>query len=414
MDDRKRALALSFAKEKFGEYYARPQSRLEPPSGLASREFGFLFFGEKFMLRHKRFPSAAELGAFLRDAVPSDAYHSTALYSDPEAEMEEKGWLGADLCFDIDADHLEAPCKFEHDRWACACGAMGAGPAPKACPECGAEGLKEEAWMCESCLERAKDELLKLIEVLRSDFGIARSEMSAYFSGHRGYHLHVRSEEIRKLGESERREMVDYLMGIGIDPSIHGLPTSPRGYPGRIPSPGDPGWAGRLSKAVSEILARYGEEELEAIGLAPKAAKAIAGERDSLLEDWLGGKGWRLRRCAGGKGWGAIVRRAIELASVNIDTVVTTDVHRLIRLPGSLNGKTGLVVMPLGLEGIEKFEPFSDAVAFTGEEKIHIMESPKLRLGGEGFGPYKDETVTLPTSAALLLICKGKAYPAVD
>jgi DNA primase small subunit len=411
MDERGRALALSFAKRKFGEYYASGPPRLEPPSELIRREFGFLFFGEKFMLRHRSFSSAEELRAFLKEKVPSDAYHSTALYRDPGAEMENKGWIGADLCFDIDADHLEAPCKFEHDRWACECGATGAGPAPRACPKCGAEGLKEEAWMCESCLERAKDELLKLMEILCSDFGIAYSDMSAYFSGHRGYHLHVRSEAVLRMGESERREIVDYLTGVGVDPSAHGFSISSGGP---APSPSSPGWAGRISMAITEILTSCSEEELRAIGLAPRAVRAILGERDSLLRDWLDGGGWGLRRRVGGKGWGAILKRAIEMASVKIDTVVTTDIHRLIRLPGSLNGKTGLVVMPLGVDGIEDFEPFTDAAAFEGEERVHVVEAPRLKLGGESFGPYRDETVTLPASAALLLICKGRAYPVVN
>ncbi|MEM2082845.1 MAG: hypothetical protein QXK34_03810, partial [Candidatus Bathyarchaeia archaeon] len=80
----------------------------------------------------------------------------------------------------------------------------------------------------------------------------------------------------------------------------------------------------------------------------------------------------------------------------------------------SLNGKTGLVVMTLRIGEIEDFEPFLDAVAFEGEERVRVIEAPKLNLGGESFGPYKDETVTLPAAAALLLVCKGKAYPAVD
>jgi len=29
--------------------------------------------------------------------------------------MENKGWIGADLIFDIDADHIETRCKTEHD-----------------------------------------------------------------------------------------------------------------------------------------------------------------------------------------------------------------------------------------------------------------------------------------------------------
>lgn len=46
-----------------------------------------------------------------------------------------------------------------------------------------------------------------------------------------------------------------------------------------------------------------------------------------------------------------------------------------------------------------------------GEETVYIADSPKFRLGDMEYGPYNQEVKTLPVEAALLLICKGKAYP---
>ena len=36
-----------------------------------------------------------------------------------------------------------------------------------------------------------------------------------------------------------------------------------------------------------------------------------------------------------------------------------------------------------------------------GEAKIYVEEAPKFRLGEEIFGPFKNQTVNLPLSAAL-------------
>jgi len=50
------------------------------------------------------------------------------------------------------------------------------------------------------------------------------------------------------------------------------------------------------------------------------------------------------------------------------------------------------------------------AVAFKeGTAKVQVSEAPEFKLSGETFGPYKNQTVTLPTAAAVLLILKGRA-----
>src|SRR6058998_815974 len=78
---------------------------------MEQREYGFLMFKEKFMVRHRGFKTAESLLTATRDLAPKHIYYSTAYYQQPTASMEEKGWLGADLVFDIDADHLETPAR---------------------------------------------------------------------------------------------------------------------------------------------------------------------------------------------------------------------------------------------------------------------------------------------------------------
>ncbi len=53
----------------------------------------------------------------LAETVPSDVYHSCAYYENPDFDMDKKGWIGADLVFDIDADHIPTTCNKIHDEF---------------------------------------------------------------------------------------------------------------------------------------------------------------------------------------------------------------------------------------------------------------------------------------------------------
>ena len=93
-----------------------------------------------------------------------------------------------------------------------------------------------------------------------------------------------------------------------------------------------------------------------------------------------------------------------------VDTVVTTDVHRLIRLTNTLHGKSGLMKVAFPTSEMEEFDPFKEAIAFKeGEATIVVEEAPQFRLGEEAFGPFKNRRVELPMAAAMLLLCKGLA-----
>jgi DNA primase small subunit len=79
-------------------------------------------------------------------------------------------------------------------------------------------------------------------------------------------------------------------------------------------------------------------------------------------------------------------------------------------LAHTLHGKTGFKKVEFSASVIEDFDPFKSAVAFKKDlVTVFVSDAPQFRLGEETFGPYKKQRVELPTAAAVLLICKGRA-----
>lgn len=387
---------------------------------MTEREFGFLLFRERVMVRHKAFHDFADFTGSLISLTPSDVYYSTAYYAHPDLEMERKDWQGSDLVFDVDADHIDTPCKETHDMWICGnCKETRRGRKPAKCPKCGSEKLEEKAWLCGRCLIAAKEEVLKLIEFLSEDFGIRSDEMHLFFSGHRGYHLHVISENVKSLDDMQRKEIVDYVMALGLDAAEQGLYQDllENKHPFVVgPDLTDPGWRGRLARGVYQILSEWDEERLADLGFTRGAATQVLKDREKIKQDWSRKMLWSSfqdRWRINEKIWRNIVEKAIGLVAMpaRIDTVVTTDIHRLIRMPETLNGKTGLRAATVDIQHFEEFDPFFEPVVFEGTQKVQIADAPGLRLRGIDYGPFKDEKAELPLAVAILLVAKGVALP---
>ncbi len=257
---------------------------------MVEREFGFLLFRERVMVRHKAFNDFSLFTNSLLSLAPSDVYYSTAYYQHPDLEMERKGWLGSDVVFDVDADHIDTPCKETHDMWVCtSCKETRRGKKPLKCPKCGNEKLDEKAWLCDRCLIAAKEEVLKLLEFLGEDFGIKSNEIHLFFSGHRGYHLHVVSDSLKTLDDVQRREIVDYVMALGLDPAEQGLYQDlfDSKHPIIVgPDLTDLGWRGRLARGVYQILTEWDQNSLVELGFTRGAAAQILNDRQRIRTEW--------------------------------------------------------------------------------------------------------------------------------
>jgi DNA primase small subunit len=391
-----------FLRERFREYYA--ERRVSVPPGLLNREWGFIFYDETpgvAMRRHKAFNSEGELKDYLASMPPAHAYHSAAYYQYPQAPtMLEKKWLGADLIFDLDADHLP--------------------------------GVKNMSYS--EMLANVKKEIIRLIdEFLVDDLGFREQDMDIVFSGGRGYHVHVRDERVRTLKSPERREIVDYLLGTGLDKDKMFVRTTAivEGQKGAkttgiwrirgFDDSGGYGWNRRVAKFVADKLGRIGElpdkeakDYLKQFSLDPKQATALLkkirdpavlqGIREKGLLELSGNLEPFLKSMLGG----TIDEFKVDVAG-KTDEPVTADVKRLIRLPGSIHGGSSFRVVPLARSQLENFNPLEDAIIFSDSPVRVLVTRPmeaevkgKLYRVSEGVG-------RLPENVAMFLMCRGSA-----
>lgn len=419
---------LTYLKRIFQAFYKEKSTEIPTVSLFDHREFGFIPWDKKvFMKRHRGFESQDKLIQFLINDGPRHVYSSGSIYEEPANQsMENKKYQGCDLIIDIDVDHFPTPCKDDHDLWYCKeCGNSGKGLQEK-CPKCKKTKIKKLSWICQDCLEIAKNEILKLINnFLIPDFGIKEDQMHVVFSGHRGYHLKIENKDIRTLSSDERREIVDYVTGKNISFEILGL----RELGGSIYglSMENIGWSHKIMKKTEEIL-RQPDGKIKNFLLNKKrfnfnenVVNSFLNYKDDYLEIITKGQkniwaveGFKLTR------WKEFLKGIIKEISVEIDEPVTVDIHRLIRYPGSLHGGTGFKAQEVNLKELENFNPLNEtkkildpiALYSNNTHKIKITETnvPKISIKGESYGPYKlGEIDDLPHHIAIFLICKGVA-----
>ncbi len=389
MEERTRA----YLRGRFRDFYRRSEP-VEPPAPGA-REWGYIPWTsgpDTTMVRHRSSLDLGDIQEFLIRERPRHMYFSAGYYDDPSARsMAEKGWQGSDLIFDLDADHL-----------------------PSVDP-------REDSYA--AMLETCKGALLKLLDLLETDFGF--EELSIAFSGGRGYHVHVRDDRVKPLEREQRREIVDYVRGneVTLESLVRERAVGGRGR--KTPTtrrtlPTDGGWSRRVVDHVreltDELLALEDGTALERLqsfeGVGETKARAIMKVVESNTEAVKAGNvdvhPAFLPVVRG------MIAETIREESSPIDEPVTTDTHRLIRLPGSLHGGSGLEVVPLEANAIADFEPLTDAIpeTFRGHEiSVEVTAERTVELDGESLSVAPGKT-TLPEYAGIFLMARGWAEKA--
>ncbi len=376
-------------KNLFHRYYV--EEDLDPPDLLPSREIGYIPFSGT-MSRHRRIQSARDLKYFVSNAVPRHLYYSTSYYRKPdEKKMQDKEWLGAELIFDLDADHIKGADTMTYVQ----------------------------------ILAEVKKHTLRLIDdFLMSDLGIQESEIKLFFSGGRGYHVHVISDKVYDLNSDSRREITDFIRGENL--TSQGMIASIN----RTQLLG--GWPKRIDSFVSDffrVLPRERTEAMEQLKRVFPSANTARSFFDHIMKpsrigsktmnriDILSLNGiekYRIlsedERGIAMLGW--LIERARENMSAEIDDPVTTDVHRLIRFPGSLHGKTGLKVLGLKISDLPSFDPLVSAIPETfrnGNAKIYAEKEGTIDINGQTIRVAEGEQ-EVPLYAAIFLSASRRAY----
>jgi len=239
--------------------------------------------------------------------------------------------------------------------------------------------------------------------------------------------LKIKDEKIRTLSSEERREIADYVSGENISFEILGL----REKSGTIFgfSEENIGWSQKCIRKIKDILNKS-NAEIHNILINKKNFNLKADQITSFLnfkDRFLHTIQNRTTNVwpsenFGIKSWNNFLTGIVHEISVEIDTPVTVDIHRLIRYPGSLHGKTGFKVQELNPDELDHFNPlnetneildpivFESKVKTTQKIEITIPEVPATKIKEDIYGPYvMGQKVEVPHHIAVFLLCKEVA-----
>jgi DNA primase small subunit len=144
---------------------------------------------------------------------------------------------------------------------------------------------------------------------------------------------------------------------------------------------------------------------MKGLKLAKAARERLEENRDAILETLVERHPSGIFRYMTKNTLERLMAAAVKGQASSIDTVVTTDIRRLIRLPNTLHGKTGWLTQNVPIIELTDYDPLMESIAFKeGTESIHIRRTPIIELGGEVYGPFEDETVELPLAVAMFIL----------
>lgn len=312
--------------------------RIIPTEPLATREFAFKYAQQADSIgRPVCFEDLSGLSSFMATYGPNKSYVG-GIYNVPfpddkgeQAVVRATEWRGRELCFDIDMDHY-----INMRRHICDCGA--------------------EKTVCPRCLELTKEAVVFLRETLEEDFGMPRSEMTVVFSGRQGFHLWAGRDRFFDNGpglpprvatriESDiRSAMAEYLNLVSEKTRTR---RTKSGTETEHILTADSGSMPR------KIMRRF--MRLTFRNFALKAPEESRAEVDN-IPDWA----WeeaedRLKvGASGSEVYLDLVQahlspakereareRIMELRYPRYDVGCTKDIHRIMKIPGSIDGSTG-------------------------------------------------------------------------
>ncbi len=386
---------------RFAEYYqSLGVEDLWGPPRFRSREWMFIPWGSRPPDRHRGFSDKRELLHYLHQKAPHSCFHSTAYYNDPsERNMDDKGWLGADLIFDLDGDHLPGVSGSDFPQMI--------------------DLVQEQAWRLWS-------------EFLEPEFGFSENHAQFTFSGHRGFHIHVREPTYLQLDSNARRQLVNYIRGQGVNVQA-------------VMSGTESGWKSRVESGIEGVLLK-----LRAISDDSPEKSKLLTEQHEIMSQRIRHPDCSVKSCSKAKllelaeqaqdedriqrlrndfslrvfpgnntaiFW-ELVKGDSSVVLGNAgetDENVTVDIKRVIRWIGSLHGKCGLRVTEIPLSRLDPdasdaFDPLHEAVVFRGNGSMKVeltMDDVTARLSDTEVEGGTGDIFVVPESMATFLSLKG-------
>lgn len=366
-------------KNYFKEYYFKNVDKIANEiNEIDSREFAYIDF-DGGMRRHIALTKEV-FHKWVVDVVPRDFYHSSAYYLFPDKEMGQKDWQGGDLIFDIDLDHI----KTYKPEEIILCRDSEVTVVDRE-EDCHSGKINKIVFIDEKGIEMAKRELIRLIELLVRDFDFKLEDINIYFSGGRGFHVHISRENVLEFDSYVRMEIKDYITLDGFD--IFNITS----FDNRVIDEFRK-MLNMNSKTLNEVFSLDELTILKNIFSKGASLKKLRKEINRNLRE-------------------KINRFIIDHIGVSIDGVVTVDTSRLIRTPYSMHGKTGLIKIRIDYSDLDNFNPFTNAIrSDESMMQLHVYYLPEVFWHGEYYGPVYNEKIKVPFSLGIYLISRGLGY----
>jgi len=304
---------------------------------IERREIAFARDGGSLSDRANSFATVEELSKYLQSALSvNSVYSSIAYFEDPNVyAINKRGTMGADLAFDVDME----PTGSRLD------------------------------WMFDVCAITSE-----VVTRLSDDLGFKREEMTLDFSGGKGFHITINNPSYRDLSKKDRKQLLDYIRGESLKASY--LDANIKG-----------GWHGQYRHFISSLAplmtddAKQNAERLIARGFAKVHAKKLGdlATMPGYRQDLATGRLIGVSDKAVASSRGAFKARVKRVFST-VDRTVTADINRVLRVPGTIHNKTGLVSVRIPLEALDDPDVIFQAVKQAGGlDPVEItLDEPKV------------------------------------
>lgn len=415
------------------EYYSRAELSID---NIPRREFAFLTWDGR-MIRHQSHNDAESIIDFAKKRAPKAIYASLSQYLDPSYRPPK----------DIDIKTID--CQ--------ECGEFYlSNKQSEPCPSCGT--LNERANVnakdrraqtlafdidygdipgAENRTPRenlgaASKSTVNLATILVKDFGFSYSDFEITFSGKKGFHIRVNTEHAlfsdkASIDESVRKSLINYVAGYDFSPMdflrvnahLHGANTwHLKAY--------ESGWGYRFNQSIeyllkaakgdidnfTKILALYSpwyedkkrkgtKKTLPSQKVIEGFRKACNENRDSIL------KGGDIRQMKDAEAKRllsfALARTRLRHAAF-VDRRVTADKARVLRIPGSLHGGSGMVCCKVPT--IQHLSDMSWVLdlqkELLGDEEVEVSIS---KVANTYYGVYEPGEHKVSKHIAYALLC---------
>lgn len=350
--------------------------------------------------RHNAYNSIEELREELVDKVPDSVFYSTARYLEPSANAgagkasetwAKKDRKSTDLTFDLDFDHVEGHSDMTYVEQ----------------------------------IDTIAKHTLRLIDILVKQYGVKKYQVT--FSGRRGFHVRVEDEAYTLLSKSQRKEIMRDLLGERLEKkatlALYETNSFKSDAAFTLKKPSLKDWGGKI-RLVCDSLMNTFEANTNTLEkhwpkkLTPKELQNLMSRfsnptfrqrlvRTGDLRAFFGEKLATKTRLE--NMYSMLLSMAKETYAVEIDTSVTAEVNKIIRMPGSINSKHGYECRVIEMDELRDMDYlFFNSIQTFGNKQVQVQIDKPMTVQGHRTFSLDSGIHTLPMHEAVLALCQSE------